>query len=194
MQRDDVVCLAEYCDIFRCDVLIGHKQQQKRNQNLMGYLSFGEEDSSQKCEPEKMALLEKSCHNVVRQCTITLEANVSEAQFSLVEEELIGSLCSFLTCEHYNDDLFAEESAVSGSGEVLITGHSDTVGYYYSLCFYLLFLSSHAKCPSPSSPYWAPLWPVVFVFAIISSGSLYSMTPTARCPFFIVTQFTFLFF
>ena len=94
-------------------MLIGHKRQQKRNQNIMGYLSFGEEDSSLKCEPSKMALLERSCHNVVRQCTINLEANVSEAQFSLVEQELIASLCSFLTCDHYNDDLFAEEGTVS---------------------------------------------------------------------------------
>lgn len=105
----------------------------------MGYLSFGEEGSSHKCDPDKMALLEKSCHNVVRQCTISLEANVSEAQFSLVEEELIGSLCSFLTCEHYNDDLFAEESAVSGPGEVLITDRSLRHSRILLTCFFVYF-------------------------------------------------------
>ena len=113
LQRDDLVCLADYCDIFRCDVLIRKRLQQKRHQNLMGYLSFGQNEAP-KCEPEKMLLLQKSCRNVVRHCTVnSLETNLSAQQFALIEQELTNSICSYLTCEHYNDDLFTDESAVS---------------------------------------------------------------------------------
>lgn len=115
-QRDDLVCLADYCDIFRCDVLI-HKRDKQKKQNLIDLISFGHEEAT-KCDPEKMVRLEKSCRNVVRQCTLSLEANVSAEQFAQVEQELIGSLCSFLTCDHYNDDLFTDESAVSGGASV----------------------------------------------------------------------------
>lgn len=124
LQKDDLVCLADYCDIFRCDVLI-HKRDKQKKQNLIDLLSFGHEEAT-KCDPEKMVRLEKSCRNVVRQCTLSLEANVSAEQFAQVEQELIGSLCSFLTCDHYNDDLFTDESAVSGGASVAHNTHTQS--------------------------------------------------------------------
>ena len=105
------MCLADYCDIFRCDVLIKKRLQQKKQQ-FMGYLSFSQEDVF-KCDSAKMDHLHQSCLNVIRQCTASLEFNAPTNNLANIEKELTDSVCSYLTCDHYNDDLFVEDNVVS---------------------------------------------------------------------------------
>lgn len=150
-------------------MLVQKRLERAQQQNFMGYLSFRqvEESVASACEPEGMVQLEENCRNVVRQCTSSLEANVSAQQFALVERELISSLCSYLTCDHYNDDLFTDESVVSTHKPPFNCSHQS------QSC--LLFGDSHAKCPSLSSLFLASSWPVASVSAIISFGPCFSM-------------------
>lgn len=112
-QRDDLVCLADYCDIFRCDVLM-RKRLQRKKQRFLGYLTFGQDaEAFKECDPVQMVHLQQSCLNVIRQCTASVEYNTSSLEMANIEKKLAESVCSYLTCDHYNDDLFAEDNAVS---------------------------------------------------------------------------------
>lgn len=145
----------------------------------MGYLRFAEnveyahmdiQDSAGfVCDPQKMNQLESSCRNVVRQCTFSLKtnsssSNVQQQQFALAEADLIKSLCSYLSCEHYNSDLFVDESSVSFVDSVyisslfkrqslIVTQSADNIVLivsrhlgYWILCLLLFHLDSHSVC------------------------------------------------
>lgn len=154
--RDDLVCLADYCDIFRCDVLIRKRRQYKRTStsNFMGYLRFAEnveyahmdiQDSAGfVCDPQKMNQLESSCRNVVRQCTFSLKtnsssSNVQQQQFALAEADLIKSLCSYLSCEHYNSDLFVDESSSRKVPITLFSLLAVILATGFCVCYYFIW-------------------------------------------------------
>lgn len=110
LQKDDLVCLADYCDIFRCDVYIKNKLEHESQENFLGYLTYSAEPVP-KCDPVRMKLLQDNCHDIIHQCIhSTPHLNVSTLTYVHAEQELADSVCLYLTCDHYNDDMFGEES------------------------------------------------------------------------------------
>lgn len=87
----------------------------QRKKRLFNYLSFGmiNENVNNNCDVEHMNFLQNICHNVIQQCTIGIEINISSQTIWTLRKELSDSLCSYLTCENYHNDLFTEENTVS---------------------------------------------------------------------------------
>ncbi|XP_027203488.2 uncharacterized protein LOC113797330 [Dermatophagoides pteronyssinus] len=108
--REDFVCLADYCEIFRCDIILKRTLQNRKR--FLNYLSF-EKNSDIKigqCDSANMAILQEMCLNVIQQCMISIENNISTSQtLRSLRKELSDSFCSYLTCEHYHDDLFTDD-------------------------------------------------------------------------------------
>lgn len=111
---DDAICLADYCDIIRCDVLLGNtldNQNLKRDEKISfksSNLKSSELvlDSSNEpnldCDKAKLKNLFDKCTRLVRQCALgTLELESSINEFDKLEKELTKSICSYLTCDLY---------------------------------------------------------------------------------------------
>ncbi|KAM7283402.1 uncharacterized protein ISCGN_000511 [Ixodes scapularis] len=113
---DNGVCLADYCDILRCDVL-GHKlavsevappprQQARTDPKCVG--STPTDDPRCSCDEKHMLALQQKCRIVVQQCVIGLLSILSVKDFQDIEEELNNGICSYLTCNKYWDDTLIE--------------------------------------------------------------------------------------
>ena len=101
-QRDDAICLSDFCDIMRCDVIIANKQK-RRNRFRSQTLSKIKRDFKD-CDSNQMKRLEKRCEQVVGQCIQGLLSNVSAKDYRDIEHDLTYSVCSYLNCERYLED------------------------------------------------------------------------------------------
>ncbi|XP_014669972.1 PREDICTED: uncharacterized protein LOC106810980 [Priapulus caudatus] len=90
----DSVCLADYCDVMRCDLLM-HAQLPTE------------------CDEDYMTELRIQCHSLVRECRPEkLEKNMTVEEF---EDELQEAMCPYLTCERY-----FEHPGLRGYGHLVI--------------------------------------------------------------------------
>ncbi|XP_042896471.1 uncharacterized protein [Parasteatoda tepidariorum] len=130
---EETVCLDDYCDVFRCDVLKRRvlRQRQEDEDSIKKISSFqpsslnlyslsifknehahsklSEDDEEVKkmkklCKSDEMKRRHTKCRSLVRQCTIGMLANLSSKDFQDIEDDLDQSICSFLTCDKYWDD------------------------------------------------------------------------------------------
>ncbi|XP_046917841.2 uncharacterized protein LOC124498168 [Dermatophagoides farinae] len=119
--REDFVCLADYCDIFRCDIII--KKMLQRRKRFLNYLSFGKSSDIRigQCDSANMVILQEMCLNVIQQCMISIDMNITTSQtLKSLRKELSDSLCSYLTCEHYHDDLFTDDGTISHKVPIIL--------------------------------------------------------------------------
>ncbi|KAG8200639.1 hypothetical protein JTE90_022261 [Oedothorax gibbosus] len=118
----ETVCLNDFCDVFRCDVLKRQmlKMRIEEEDKLMkqhhpdhsislfqhSHTNEDEEIEEKKknCDPRVMKEKHYKCRSLIRQCTLGMVANLSSKDFQDIEEDLDQSICSFLTCEKYWDD------------------------------------------------------------------------------------------
>ncbi|XP_054164821.1 uncharacterized protein LOC128962472 [Oppia nitens] len=135
---EDSICLANYCDIMRCDVILANKRN-RRNRLRSMVLSKNITDlkSESKCDPNLMKQLESRCQSVVRQCTQGLISVISAKDYRDIEYDLIASICSYLSCDRYFDDYSNESSNVPLTlsmiiGIVMIGG--------FCLCYYIVWI------------------------------------------------------
>ncbi|KAL3859722.1 hypothetical protein ACJMK2_009924 [Sinanodonta woodiana] len=83
-QVPDTVCLAEYCDIFRCDV-------------YPGIVSVDFWDTVL-CLEDDMAELQQTCQEVVSSC---IPEGLPEETVYWMKERIFNATCSYLTCKSY---------------------------------------------------------------------------------------------
>lgn len=77
---DSTPCLADYCDILRCDAF------------------FHPPDKKPACDQTHMAELKMKCINTVKHC---IPSYLSEPGKLELEVSLLASLCEYLHCDHY---------------------------------------------------------------------------------------------
>jgi hypothetical protein len=81
---EHVTCLADYCDIFRCDVITGRIKPHFWDIAL--------------CKETEMARLFIRCQNILEQC---IPKHVDGDQRTSLIEALNKTLCSYLTCDMF---------------------------------------------------------------------------------------------
>ncbi|KAL3243922.1 hypothetical protein MRX96_019510 [Rhipicephalus microplus] len=150
------VCLADYCDILRCDVL-GPRlaaaerasaggsavaatlpDKPKEVEVLGGRCGEPPADHPRcSCDQKHMSALQQKCRIVVQQCVIGLLSVLSVKDFQDIEDELNNNICSYLTCNKYWDDSLNEERRVPMLfsmiiGIILVGG--------FCLCYYIVWI------------------------------------------------------
>lgn len=87
----------------------------QRRKRFLNYLSFGKSSDIRigQCDSANMVILQEMCLNVIQQCMISIDTNITTSQtLKSLRKELSDSLCSYLTCEHYHDDLFTDDGTI----------------------------------------------------------------------------------
>ncbi|CAG2162110.1 unnamed protein product [Oppiella nova] len=108
-RSEDSICLADFCDIMRCDVIIANKRKRRNRLRSLALSKNKTEFNIQtNCDPKHMKFLENKCETIVRQCTQGLITSISSKDYRDIEYELIESVCSYLTCDRYLDDYLHE--------------------------------------------------------------------------------------
>ena len=90
------VCLADYCQLFRCDAL----NKEKRNKHFW---------SKALCNAENMAKLKKKCLSLVKSC---IPVEKSRGFLKQVYNEIIEETCSLINCKDYWKPLDYELSVI----------------------------------------------------------------------------------
>ncbi|KAK3726764.1 hypothetical protein QZH41_010421, partial [Actinostola sp. cb2023] len=83
--KDSPVCLADYCDVFRCDFLLNYRRD-----------TFWEKAL---CSEEKMSLLRRQCEVLIRSC-LPNGILLNETEY-FIYESTQTNICSLLTCKDY---------------------------------------------------------------------------------------------
>ncbi|XP_031570107.1 uncharacterized protein LOC116304506 [Actinia tenebrosa] len=83
--EDSPVCLADYCDIFRCDFLLDHKKDMFWEKSL--------------CNENKLAILKRRCEVLMHSCLP--EGNLLNQTEYNIYDSTTSSICSLLTCKNY---------------------------------------------------------------------------------------------
>ncbi|XP_065281276.1 uncharacterized protein [Dermacentor albipictus] len=168
-KADRGVCLADYCDILRCDVLgprlaaaerasaagsaVATALQPDKPKEVAPGGRCGEPPADHprcSCDQKHMSALHQKCRIVVQQCVIGLLSVLSVKDFQDIEDELNNNICSYLTCNKYWDDSLNEERRVPMLfsmiiGIILVGG--------FCLCYYIVWILFEAiPLPSLSSP------------------------------------------
>lgn len=170
--KDNAVCLADYCPIFRCEVLIGNgrstgspssqssnvawpsgspsgsssgspSESPSESPNALSSETVSEANSG--CDKAKLKDLFERCTRLIRQCTLgTLGLESSMKEFNKLETELSKSICSYLTCERYwENDL---ERARHLSTTFIIVSLLFLI-CLFSICYYLVWSFFEAETP-----------------------------------------------
>ncbi|RWS09107.1 hypothetical protein B4U79_02230 [Dinothrombium tinctorium] len=106
---EDTVCLSDYCDIMRCDVLISGQRKRKSQSDIRYTLGNDEQIDHKNCNVSKMAKMESQCRTIVRQCIVGLLATtLSVKDFEDIEDDLLKAICSYLHCDKFWDDSMKE--------------------------------------------------------------------------------------
>ncbi|XP_077503259.1 uncharacterized protein LOC144113798 [Amblyomma americanum] len=167
-KADRGVCLADYCDILRCDVL-GPRVAAAERASASGSSAVVEalpdkpkadegrcgsppaaDHPRCSCDQRHMSALQQKCRIVVQQCVIGLLSVLSVKDFQDIEDELNNGICSYLTCNKYWDDSLNEERRVPMLfsmiiGIILVGG--------FCLCYYIVWILFEAiPLPSLGSP------------------------------------------
>ncbi|GBM60696.1 hypothetical protein AVEN_43043-1 [Araneus ventricosus] len=112
---EETVCLDDFCDVFRCDVLrkrmLKHRMEEEeelsktaKQQPTSGFQSLTlvkhrtqepeEEDDEirekkKNCNPQEMSRIHNKCRSLIRQCTIGMLVNMSSKDFQDIEDVVI---------------------------------------------------------------------------------------------------------
>uniref|UniRef100_T1J491 C2H2-type domain-containing protein n=1 Tax=Strigamia maritima TaxID=126957 RepID=T1J491_STRMM len=121
--RSDAVCLARYCDIMRCEVLITKQgiamsMAVKSTETLSAVAqlpvmpnvksNLKQSGWTERCQEKKLRELRNKCQVVIRDCISGLLLNLSLKDFKEIEEDLNKAVCSYLTCEKYWENPLTE--------------------------------------------------------------------------------------
>ncbi|OTF79346.1 hypothetical protein BLA29_009631 [Euroglyphus maynei] len=96
----------------------------QKRKRFLNYLSFGKNNEINQigqCDSANMVILQEMCLNVIQQCMINIDYNISTTKtLRSLRNELIDSFCSYLTCEHYHDDLFIDDGTLSRKVPIIL--------------------------------------------------------------------------
>lgn len=128
-KETDAVCLSDFCEVFRCDVLMGVAKPTFWDVAL--------------CMEEDMKDLTTDCEELMARCIPdSLNWNATKT----LKSALFNSVCSFLTCKKYFDaqESVKEEDPVSVSYVVLTVVLSISLVIYYCVAINYFWLDTFA--------------------------------------------------
>ncbi|XP_076321322.1 uncharacterized protein LOC143230907 isoform X1 [Tachypleus tridentatus] len=153
VQHEDAVCLANFCDIMRCEVLQARMLKKKHDWHMQEFTkdkdhyphkviptkenSLAETRKHKECDREQLIQLQHKCRAVIRQCIMGLLATLSLQDFLDIEEEINKATCFYLTCERFWDDSLQEIRHIPTLfciivGTIMVGG--------FCLCYYIVWV------------------------------------------------------
>ncbi|UXI18927.1 hypothetical protein NH340_JMT04870 [Sarcoptes scabiei] len=144
LNENNLICLADYCGIFRCDIIERKMLEEEENFfNLNYFSSFFKTNSinengdsmisssddslllaKKSCDLEQMRLLQNICLQVIQQCTIDLKLIDRNQSISVIDsfvlalrKELSDSICSYLNCEDFYNDAIDDKNDASSDND-----------------------------------------------------------------------------
>ncbi|XP_035207745.1 uncharacterized protein LOC118182500 isoform X2 [Stegodyphus dumicola] len=134
-QKEDATCFANFCDIFRCEVILAAIETEKLKLSSDSLPSLHYHQSKTLCNDKKMFQLQKKCKFVMRQCLLGLLPSILDKEFQDIEE-VNQAICSYLSCHKYLDGSLQVVQPVPVLvcvivGSVLLGG--------FCLCYYVVY-------------------------------------------------------
>ncbi|XP_054723232.1 uncharacterized protein LOC129233195, partial [Uloborus diversus] len=102
-ETEDSICLARFCDIFRCEVILTALEMEKLKVSSDGLPSIHYNQNKIQCDERKMFVLQKKCKVIMRQCLLDMLPSMSDKDYQDIEDEINVAICSYLTCNKYLD-------------------------------------------------------------------------------------------
>ncbi|KAK3792166.1 hypothetical protein RRG08_055428 [Elysia crispata] len=133
LQTGDVVCLADVCDVFRCDIISGAAQPDYWDIAL--------------CLESDMQELLSQCQTLVEEC---IPPGLSKNETEALKGHMESSVCSFLTCSKYWDRPFEEDSNPHMALYVVLTTMTIFGIMIYNFVFYNYFFSDLGDSYDPT--------------------------------------------
>lgn len=136
-KEPDAVCLSDFCEIFRCDVLMGVSKPTFWDVAL--------------CMEEDMMDLAVDCQELISTC---IPENLNWNASKVLKGALSNSLCSFLTCKKYYDapESIKEEEPVSMPYVVFTVLLSIGLVIYYCVAVNYFWLDTFADVYDSDDP------------------------------------------
>ncbi|GFO43360.1 C2h2-type Zinc finger [Plakobranchus ocellatus] len=139
MQAGDIVCLADVCDVFRCDIISGAAQPDYWDIAL--------------CLESDMEELSAQCKTLVEGCIpIGLSSNETET----LKDYMMSNVCKSLTCSRYWDRPEENESSTHMALYIVLTTMTVFGIVIYNFVFYNYFysdLGDDSYDPTPRHKY-----------------------------------------
>ncbi|CAL1284104.1 unnamed protein product [Larinioides sclopetarius] len=141
-QAEESVCFANFCDIFRCEVILTAIEAEKNKFEWDKFPGFPYSQNRSNCDDKKMFLLQKKCKAVMGQCLLDFLQPLSIKDYQDIEDEVNRAVCSYLTCNKYSDGSLQVVQPVPVLvsvivGFVLIGG--------FCLCYYVVYILSYPE-------------------------------------------------
>ncbi|RUS72119.1 hypothetical protein EGW08_020118 [Elysia chlorotica] len=124
IQTGDIVCLADACDVFRCDIISGVAQPDYWDIAL--------------CLESDMQELLTQCQTLVEAC---IPSELTKNETDTLKGHMESSVCSFLTCKKYWDRPFEEDYNSHTALYVVLTTMTIFGIIIYNFVFYNYFFS-----------------------------------------------------
>ncbi|GFY55745.1 c2H2-type domain-containing protein [Trichonephila inaurata madagascariensis] len=139
---EETVCFANFCDIFRCEVILAAVEAEKNKFAWDKFPSFPYSQNRSNCDDKKMIKLQKKCKVLIGQCLLDFLQPLSSKDFQDIEDEVNQAICSYLTCNKYTDGSLQVVEPVPVLvcvivGSVLIGG--------FCLCYYVVYTLSYPE-------------------------------------------------
>ncbi|KAK6982842.1 zinc finger C2H2-type domain-containing protein [Biomphalaria glabrata] len=124
IQTDDAICLADVCDIFRCDIISGASHPDYWDIAL--------------CMEDDMEELFAQCKTIVEDC---VPSGPSKNETDIVKSQGMENLCSFLTCSKFWNTPYQQEENSHTALYIVLTTMTCFGIVVYNFVFYNYFYS-----------------------------------------------------
>ncbi|KAH9507692.1 hypothetical protein Btru_053481 [Bulinus truncatus] len=124
MRTDDAICLADVCDIFRCDIISGASQPDYWDIAL--------------CMEDDMEELFAQCKTIVEDC---IPPGHTKNESETVKGQVMENVCSFLTCSKFWNTPYQQEENSYTALYIVLTTMTCFGIVVYNFVFYNYFYS-----------------------------------------------------
>ncbi|XP_059167961.1 uncharacterized protein LOC131949988 [Physella acuta] len=138
IRKKDAVCLADVCDIFRCDIISGVSQPDYWDIAL--------------CLEDDMEELHSQCKTLINNC---IPPGYSKNETESVRSQVMENLCSFLTCSKFWNTPYQQETNTHRALYIVLTAMTCFGIVVYNFVFYNYFYSDLVDIydPAPRQKY-----------------------------------------
>ncbi|CAI9735529.1 finger, C2H2-type domain-containing [Octopus vulgaris] len=101
---NDSVCLADYCDVFRCEILSGALEPNYWDMAL--------------CLEDDMFELQQKCMEVIKEC---IPSTASTNSSRHIQDVFSNEVCSFLDCRRYWEAPFPQGASIGTAAYIIMS-------------------------------------------------------------------------
>ncbi|CAE1245290.1 unnamed protein product [Acanthosepion pharaonis] len=101
---NDSVCLADYCDIFRCEIIGGLLEPDYWDMAL--------------CLEDDMYELQQKCMDIIKEC---IPPTTSHNASRYIQDVFSNEICSFLDCRRYWEAPFPENTSIGTAAYIILS-------------------------------------------------------------------------